>query len=72
MFLFTVDSDEDSVESWEGGALGIEECLFCSNVSSSLDTNVHHMTVSHSFFIPDLEFLVDLEGLITYLGKTFL
>jgi len=26
------------------------------------------MTAAHSFFIPDIEFLIDLEGLICYLG----
>lgn len=30
---------------------------------------MHHMTVAHSFFIPDIEFLVDVEGLIQYLGE---
>ena len=28
-----------------------------------------HMMNAHSFFIPDIEFLVDLKGLIEYLGE---
>ncbi|KAJ1920746.1 pre-60S factor rei1 [Mycoemilia scoparia] len=48
--------------------LELEECLFCSHVAKDLDDNIQHMFKSHSFFIPDLEFLVDLEGLICYLG----
>lgn len=28
-----------------------------------------HMTEVHSLFIPDIEFLVDLKGLIKYLGE---
>jgi pre-60S factor REI1 len=28
-----------------------------------------HMTEAHSFIIPDIEFLVDLRGLIEYLGE---
>lgn len=63
------DSDSDSWESVEGEALPIEECLFCSYQSKSLEKNMKHMTVEHSFFVPDAEYLVDLEGLISYLGE---
>ena len=59
----------DSEEEWDGDCLGIEECLFCSFISESLEANVKHMVDTHSFFIPDLEYLSDLEGLITYLGN---
>jgi len=62
------EEDEDD-EDWDGEALGEEECLFCSFVSTSINNNVHHMTKKHSFFIPDIEYLVDLEGLIVYLGQ---
>jgi len=27
------------------------------------------MTSEHSFFIPDIEYLIDIEGLIKYLGE---
>ena len=60
---------DGSEEDWSGDALGIEECLFCSFVSKDLQNNVKHMTTKHSFFIPDIEYLVDLEGLISYLGN---
>lgn len=62
------DSDEESCEEWSGDALGLEECLFCSFLSQSLEQNIEHMRRAHSFFIPDIEFLTDLEGLISYLG----
>ncbi|KAI0675003.1 C2H2 type zinc-finger-domain-containing protein [Trametes maxima] len=45
------------------------QCLFCNIASESLDENLTHMSVAHSFFVPDAEFLVDLVGLITYLGE---
>ena len=48
--------------------LEIEECLFCTNLSENLDDNIQHMFKAHSFFIPDFEYLVDLPGLIRYLG----
>jgi pre-60S factor REI1 len=44
-------------------------CLFCNHQSSSLEDNLTHMSSSHSFFIPDAEYLIDLPGLITYLGE---
>lgn len=52
-----------------GGAIPITDCLFCPHHSSSLMKNVAHMTKVHSFFIPDIEYLSDLKGLIKYLGK---
>ena len=59
-----VDSDE-----WEeDDPIPVTECLFCNHHSNNLDKNVNHMTVEHSFFLPDPEFLVNLEGLIEYLG----
>ncbi|KAG8512633.1 Zinc finger protein 622 [Galemys pyrenaicus] len=75
-----IDSDEDleceeataeAEEQEEGhplGAIPITDCLFCSHHSSSLMKNVAHMTKIHSFFIPDIEYLSDLKGLIKYLG----
>ncbi|OAX44160.1 hypothetical protein K503DRAFT_730165 [Rhizopogon vinicolor AM-OR11-026] len=44
-------------------------CLFCTNTSPSLSENLTHMASAHSFFIPDADYLVDLPGLITYLGE---
>ncbi|KAI8088640.1 C2H2 type zinc-finger-domain-containing protein [Halteromyces radiatus] len=46
-----------------------KDCLFCQHVSIDFEENMTHMTKVHSFFIPDIEFLVDLQGLIRYLGE---
>ncbi|KAJ8397364.1 hypothetical protein AAFF_G00439130 [Aldrovandia affinis] len=51
------------------GAIPVTECLFCAHHSRSLLKNLSHMTKAHSFFLPDLEYLVDLKGLIRYLGE---
>lgn len=51
------------------GSIPVTDCLFCSHHSRSLVKNVAHMTKVHSFFIPDVEFVVDLKGLIRYLGE---
>ena len=44
-------------------------CLFCPQVSVSLDDNLTHMSLAHSFFIPDAQFLIDISGLVLYLGE---
>ncbi|XP_037313858.2 cytoplasmic 60S subunit biogenesis factor ZNF622 isoform X2 [Pungitius pungitius] len=51
------------------GSIPVTDCLFCSHHSKSLVKNIDHMTKVHSFFIPDVEFLVDLRGLVRYLGE---
>jgi len=60
-----VDSDE-----WaEEGGIPPTDCLFCAHASPQLAGNMRHMTQAHSFFVPDVEFVTDLEGLVTYLGQ---
>ncbi|MGH0170673.1 UNVERIFIED_CONTAM: hypothetical protein FKN15_067267 [Acipenser sinensis] len=49
------------------GVIAVTDCLFCSHHSRSLFKNLAHMTKVHSFFIPDIEFLVDLRALLRYL-----
>ena len=46
-----------------------EHCLFCTQTSSSLEENLTHMSAIHSFFVPDAEYLIDITGLISYLGE---
>lgn len=61
-----VDSDE-----WDedfNNPIENNDCIFCPHHSEDLVENVKHMSVVHSFFIPDTEFIVDLEGLLMYLG----
>eukprot|EP00298_Acanthocystis_sp_HF-20_P013933 c20566_g1_i6.p1 GENE.c20566_g1_i6~~c20566_g1_i6.p1 ORF type:complete len:418 (+),score=159.17 c20566_g1_i6:70-1323(+) len=45
----------------------ITKCLFCNREQNSLQENVNHMAETHGFFIPDLEYLCDLEKFIEYL-----
>ncbi|XP_075069017.1 cytoplasmic 60S subunit biogenesis factor ZNF622 [Mixophyes fleayi] len=74
------DSDEEMEDADKGssaaaestpatGAIPITDCLFCPHHSRSLVKSIDHMTKVHSFFIPDIEFLQDLQGLILYLGE---
>ncbi|KAG7387398.1 hypothetical protein PHYPSEUDO_014161 [Phytophthora pseudosyringae] len=46
-----------------------EDCIFCAHRAADFDSCLTHMLKEHGFFIPDVEFLVDLEGLISYLAE---
>jgi pre-60S factor REI1 len=64
---------KDSTPETDSHAFGdgdsSEHCLFCPLASQSLDDNLTHMSSVHSFFIPDAEYLVNITGLIAYLGE---
>ncbi len=67
-----VDSDEwdEEEEGTVGGeAIPATDCVFCSHHSRDAERNAAHLSERHSFFIPDAEYLVDLEGLLGYLGE---
>lgn len=67
------DDTEENGEEWEdcddedGETFESSACLFCQKKSLNITDNVKHMSVAHSFFIPDVEYLVDLDGLLDYL-----
>ncbi|CAF0924408.1 unnamed protein product [Rotaria sordida] len=52
-----------------GTPLRLEECLFCSLKSSNLEENLSHMAYTHSFFLPDFEYIKDLPSLMEYLDE---
>ncbi|XP_011504926.1 PREDICTED: zinc finger protein 622 [Ceratosolen solmsi marchali] len=69
-----MDSDTDSVDSDEwveviDNPVISNNCLFCSHHSKSWVRNLKHMTLEHSFFIPDPEYCIDIRGLLIYLGE---
>lgn len=50
----------------------LNRCLFCNYDSPNLKLSVMHMSKYHGMFIPEQHYLVDLEGLVTWLhGKIF-
>jgi pre-60S factor REI1 len=66
------DDDEDEDDDWEdieGVPLQTNQCLFCEMESEDMEANLDHMCKEHSFFIPDMEYCVDIEGLVEYLGE---
>lgn len=63
-----LDEEEEIDDDDESEALPPNFCLFCPHESVTLEDNFRHMTKSHSFFIPDLKYVIDLEGYFIYLG----
>ena len=70
-----VDDEEEYSESVveegeedQSEALPQKFCLFCPHESVSIEDNLRHMSKSHSFFVPDLQFVTDLEAFFVYLG----
>lgn len=66
------DVDED--DEWDevvsdNNPIVNNNCLFCPENSENLLKNIKHMSDIHSFFIPDIEYLVDMKGLLVYLGE---
>jgi pre-60S factor REI1 len=47
----------------------LTDCLFCKQSSKEIDVNLEHMSKAHGFFLPDIEYLKDREGLIRYLSN---
>lgn len=62
------DQEEVLIESeGEPEALDIAECLFCPHESGDMEQSLNHMSKVHGFFIPELEYVADIKGLIEYL-----
>lgn len=47
----------------------LKSCLFCNYESPTISLNVTHMERIHSMFIPEKQYLVDLEGLLSSLQE---
>lgn len=46
-----------------------KQSLFDKHISESVQANVDYMYKKYGFFIPDIEYLVDMEGLIGYCAE---
>ncbi|KAE8149534.1 C2H2 type zinc-finger-domain-containing protein [Aspergillus avenaceus] len=66
----TIDEkDEEEDEEMEDDGFSSSRCLFCNEKSADIQQNTDHMLKSHGMFIPEKDFLVDLEGLLKYLHR---
>jgi pre-60S factor REI1 len=65
--LSTVSKEDEEVEEEEEeGNIDPTVSLFDRHVSMTVKDNVQYMYQTFGFFLPDQEYLVDLEGLIGY------
>ncbi|WCJ30524.1 hypothetical protein M5689_012078 [Euphorbia peplus] len=60
------DMDEDEDEDDE--VLDPSCCFMCDKEHNNIESCMVHMHKHHGFFIPDVEYLKDPKGLLTYLG----
>jgi len=60
----TSSSDAAASESSAPTALPLQRCLFCNYDSPTIPLNVLHMERIHGMFIPERNYLVDLDGLV--------
>lgn len=44
-------------------------CLFCNKESDGIKKNLDHMMLAHSFFIPDVDCIINLKGLLGYIAE---
>lgn len=66
--LLDMDDDELEAEIAKRPHLEPTECLFCRSKFESIELNMSHMAETHSFFVPDIEYCINLTGLLAYLG----
>jgi pre-60S factor REI1 len=52
----------------ETGGIEILKCFFCAHTSNTAEEKCEHMAKEHSFYIPSLDHVSDLEGLLKFLG----
>ena len=68
----TIEEEQEENEKDNGDGTGFSptRCLFCNKGGlASIQENVEHMYKYHGMFIPEREYLVDLEGLLRYLYR---
>ena len=62
------ESDEDMDEDDGFEDLDPSSCFMCDVEHDTIESCMVHMHKHHGFFIPDVEYLKDPKGLLTYLG----
>ncbi|KRZ16986.1 Protein disulfide-isomerase [Trichinella pseudospiralis] len=60
---------QQAINSEEASTIVVQQCLFCTHNAVDLERNLEHMSLRHGFFIPEVDYCCDLQGLISYLNK---
>uniref|UniRef100_A0A093VQV7 Cytoplasmic 60S subunit biogenesis factor REI1 like n=1 Tax=Talaromyces marneffei PM1 TaxID=1077442 RepID=A0A093VQV7_TALMA len=66
------EADNEDEDMGEDGEDKVEEysstkCLFCLEDATDVQANVDHMFKVHGMFVPEKDYLADIDGLISYL-----
>ncbi|ODQ67851.1 hypothetical protein NADFUDRAFT_80990 [Nadsonia fulvescens var. elongata DSM 6958] len=67
--------DEDEIDRYikhkmsKRTAISANTCLISGKVFNTVEEKTAYMTKTYGLYVPEKEFLVDLEGLMTYLGE---
>ena len=56
-----------SVATRNSAVMSLTRCIFCNHDAETFKLNLVHMTKVHAMFVPEQEYLSDLEGLVSYL-----
>lgn len=62
-----VNDFDQSTEEEMNRPLVLEECIFCDYLSGSVEDSLEHMATEHLFFIPDLEFCLNVSDMLEHL-----
>ena len=60
------EEEEETPDENENVVIDPKQCLFDQHFSASVEANVERMFRKYGFFLPDREYLTDLEGLVGY------
>ena len=65
----TAGTDDKSTAATPVPTITLKSCLFCNYESPTVHLNVVHMERIHSMFIPEKQYLVDVDGLLATLQQ---
>ncbi|RAK97669.1 putative C2H2 finger domain protein [Aspergillus ibericus CBS 121593] len=65
----TTIKEENEDEEMSDDSFSASNCLFCLQKAADVQENTEHMFKAHGMFIPEKDYLTDLEGLLRYLHR---
>lgn len=68
--LMNLDVDQDVADEDKGMDVDLDtsRCFICDMKHETVESCTVHMHRQHGFFIPDIEYLKDANGFLTFLG----
>lgn len=61
--------DEDFLDELAFEILPNTYCFYCGKNNEEVENNIRHMSHRHGLYIPERTYLVDLDGLLTFLNE---